>query len=139
MTTMLDRPPRALPRSLPGVEPLAAPICLTQPAELNLCVYRGDTGHLRIQVTVGGAPADVSAATFDADIRATEDDTEVLATITATPVAGQPSMVDLLLTATESAKLDQNAVWDLEMTLGGEVTTLVAGTVLVTKDVSRAP
>jgi hypothetical protein len=116
----------------------AEPICFTDPAELNLCVYRGDTGHLRIQVLIAGVPADVSAATFDADIRASADSTVLLATLLAVPVAGQPSMVDLTLTAAESAKLSTSGVWDLQMTLGGEVTTLVAGTVTVTKDVSRS-
>jgi len=140
MTVMLSRSALGLPDFDDTIEELATePICFTKPAELNLCVYRGDTGHLRVQILIAGTPADVSSATFDADIRSTTDSDEVMATMTATPVAGQPDMVDVLLPAEESAKLDTNGVWDLEMTLGGEVTTLVAGTVTVTKDVSRTP
>ena len=53
-------------------------------------------------------------------------------------MAGQTNSVDVILTAELSAVLnDSPYVWDLEMTMGTEVTTLLVGGLTVTKDVSR--
>ena len=52
------------------------------------------------------------------------------------PVAGTPTAVDVTLTADQS-RLLADGVWDLEMTLGGEVITLLTGAVVVSLDVSR--
>jgi len=123
----------------PDIEPLAA-TCFTQPQLLDLCAYRGDSGRFRVSVTdaTTQGPIDISAATWDADIRKTADDTELAGTFTVEPVAGQTNSVDVILTAAVSATLDAPPyVWDLEMTLGTEVTTLLTGGLTVTKDVSR--
>jgi len=129
----------------PGVMPRAVlppstvePVCFTKPGVVNLCVYRGDSGRVRVHVNdTLGAPVDVSAATWDCDFRATNDDATVLCSPDIEPVAGEPNAVDIVLTAECSSGLDDDCVWDLEMTLNGEVTTILAGKVLVTKDVSR--
>lgn len=114
------------------------PICFTKPGEVDLCVYRGDSGRVRVRVTdVDGLPVDVSTATFDCDFRANPDDVMTLISPSVVPVPGIENAVDIVLTPEESALLDADGVWDLEMTLGGEVTTLLAGKVIVTKDVSR--
>jgi len=125
--------PRAvLPPSTVG------PVCFTKPGVVDLCVYRGDSGRVRVRVTdADGQPVDVSAATWDCDFRSTEDAGTVLCSPSVEAVPGAPNAVDIVLTATDSAELDADCVWDLEMTLGGEVTTILAGKVLVTKDVSR--
>ena len=86
-----------------------------------------------------GAPIDVSAATWDADVRATVDDTVTIMSLLVQPVAGTPSAVDVILSATDSADLPAEAVWDLQMTLGVEVTTILAGKLTTTLDVSRTP
>ena len=114
-------------------------ICFTQPEQLDLCVYRGDSGRLRVTITDadGVTPVDVSAATWDCDIRETVDGVQVGA-MAVEPVEGTTNVVELVLTPTMSAALDNPPyVWDLEMQLNGEVTTLLAGNVTVTKDVSR--
>lgn len=109
-----------------------------QPIAQDLVVYRGDTGKFRVTVVdQNGQPVDVSAATWDCDIRDTADGA-LIVSLTVTPVAGTPSAVDVVLTAAQSAQLAVAGVWDLEMTLAGEVHTLLAGKVTVTKDVSRA-
>lgn len=132
-------------------------IALSDPAEVDIVGYRGDSGRFRVTVTKGGAPLDVSAATWDADIRLAPD-APVLATMTVTPVAGTTNAVDVVLPADQSALITDTAtvgtpnveagpvtsvveaVWDLEMTeagTNGATTTLLRGKVTMTKDVSR--
>jgi hypothetical protein len=127
--------------ALAAVTPFASgpAICLTQPTEQDLCIYRGDTGRLKLTVSSGGAPLNVSTATWDADIRATEDDATVLASFTVTPVGGDTASVYIDLPAAASAQLDGDALYDVQMTLAGTVQTLLRGKITVTKDVSRSP
>ena len=116
------------------------PVWFTEPATLDLHAYRGDSGRFRVNVTDStGAPLDVTAATWDADIRLTPDTATPILSLTVTPVAGDQAAVDVVLSATDSALLPAAAVWDLQMTLAGEVTTLLAGKVSTTFDVSRTP
>lgn len=115
-------------------------VALSAPTPCDLIVYRGDTGRFRVTVTTPDlTPVDVSGATWDCDIRTTADADPPIAQLAVAPVAGDTSTVEVTLTESESSKLDANAVWDLEMTLDGEVITLLAGAVRVTKDVSREP
>lgn len=117
----------------------SGPVCFTKPGTVDLCVYRGDSGRIRLRVsTPDGDPIDVSTATWDCDFRATNDSDDVIISPTVEAVAGISNAVDIVISAAESATLDADCVWDLEMTLGTEVTTILAGKVLVTKDVSRA-
>lgn len=137
MTRTLSRSALAPRAELPLSK--LAPVCFTQPGSLDLCVYRGDSGRIRVRLTDPlGAPIDVSAATWDCDFRSTFDDTTVLCSPDIEAVPGQTNAVDIVLAPAMSAALDVDCVWDLEMTLSGEVTTVLSGKVLVTKDVSRA-
>jgi hypothetical protein len=117
----------------------AKPLCLSDPVDVALCVYRGDTGTFRITLTdTAGTPVDISTATWDADIRVLADDVAPVCSFTVTPVVGIPEAVDVTLTAVDSALLDLPAyVYDVQMTLGTVVQTLVAGPLTTTKDVSR--
>jgi hypothetical protein len=133
--------PRRLARSSRLAEARAGqtlePIVIGDPDHADLIVYRGDTGRFRVNVTdSAGTPLDVSAAVFDCDIRLTPDSGNTITSLTVTPVAGTPSAVDVTVTADQARLLD-DGVWDLEMTLAGEVITLLAGAVIVTDDVSR--
>lgn len=133
------------PRATVSVDPRAttsaaakAPICFTKPGAVDLCVYRGDSGRVRVRLTdTLGAPIDVTEAVWDCDFRTVEDATVVLCSLTIEQVAGSTNTVDIVLSPTDSAALNADCVWDLEMTLDGEVTTVLAGKVMVTKDVSR--
>jgi hypothetical protein len=109
---------------------------------VNISVYRGDSGRFRLAIGDSlGAPIDVSTATWDADIRLqaddpttiTEFDVEMVTTVT------DNNTIDIILDATKSAMLPASCVYDLEMTLAGEVTTLIYGTITTTYDVSRTP
>jgi hypothetical protein len=132
-------------------------VSFSDPAELDIVGYRGDSGTFRVTVTQAGAPLDVSQATWDADIRLSPD-APVLATMTVTPVVGTTNAVDVVLPADQSALItdtatvgtptsdpgpvttEVEAVWDLEMTMpgaNGATTTLLRGKVIMTKDVSR--
>lgn len=115
------------------------PITLSDPLDVDLIVYRGDTGVFRLTVANGdGSAHSVVDATWDADVRASADDTTVLTTMIVSPVPADPASVDVTLTAAMSALINDTAVYDVQMTQGGIVTTLVAGRVVLTKDVSRA-
>jgi len=112
-------------------------IVFSQPTEVDLVVYRGDTGRFRVSVSnPDGSPLDVSMATWDCDIRASEDAEPPLASLNVYPVDGMTDTIEVQLNSTTSRSLT-GGVWDLEMTLGGEVQTLLKGRVIVQKDVSR--
>lgn len=114
------------------------PLTLSKPLAVDLIVYRGDTGVFQITVANSdGSPHPLTGATWDADIRASADDPTVITSMIVTPAAGDSSSVDVTLTAAMSALITSSAVYDVEMTEGGVVTTLIAGAVQLTKDVSR--
>ena len=111
------------------------PIALTEPASLDISAYRGDTQGFRVLVTQGGIPLDVSAAEWDCDVRQ-DADGPVLATMTVTPVVGITNAIDVAMPAT-ATEVSGEAVWDLEMTLGDVVTTILRGNITIVADVSR--
>jgi hypothetical protein len=130
--------------ALAAVTPLAvnpSTIALSAPTLIDLEVYRGDSGAFKVTVTDAvGVAVNVTGATWDADIREVADDASPVAQLTCTPVSGDPSSVTVKLTPVESAKLVKDTyVYDVQMTLNTEVQTLVAGSIRVTKDVSRTP
>lgn len=118
---------------------ISQPIALSGPMEVNLSIYRGDTGRFRITVTNDDeSPADLTGATWDADIRNTAAAGAVLANFDVVPVVGDDSSVDVILNETQAEQLPSGTLsYDVEMRLDGEVITLVAGTITVTQDVSR--
>ncbi len=126
------------------IEPLAvAPpsiIALSRPSDVNLIVYRGDSGRFRVRVTdANAAPVDVSAATWDCDVRSAVDSPTVVAQLEIEPDPVDTAAITVIHTPIESAKLPATSTYDLEMTLAGEVTTLIRGTISATGDVSRTP
>lgn len=115
-----------------------AALVLSEPTVVDLKVYRGDTGGFRITVSDSDSlPVDVSTATWDADIRLKATDVDVITSFDVVPVSGDVSSVDVKLSSVKSYMLDSNCVYDVEMTLAGNVYTLVGGKITVTQDVSR--
>jgi hypothetical protein len=117
-----------------------APLPLSEPLVTDLWVYRGDTGRFQVAVTEadGTTPVDISAATWSAQIRLTDADVAAAAEFTIEPLAGQTHIIEVVLDAATSASLvEPSYVYDVEMTLDGEVTTLIRGTITVEGDVSR--
>lgn len=121
----------------------AAPavVILSAPTKVDLAVYRGDTGQFRITVTdTVGAPVDLSGSTWDGDIRVKATDPTALTSFTITPVAGDTSSIDVILSSAESEMLTAGTlVYDIEMRKVGSVVTLIYGNITVTQDVSRTP
>lgn len=117
----------------------ASTLDLSGPMEVDINVYRGDTGRFRITVTEEDlSPVDISLADWDADIRQSAGSATVVATLTVEPVVGDESSVDVILTEAIADTLTAgNFVYDVEMRLDGEVITLIAGKFTVTQDVSR--
>lgn len=116
-----------------------AALTLSEPTVVDLKVYRGDSGRFRITVTEpdGVTPVDVSLATWDGDIKLKATDATEITTFDITPVSGDVSSVDIELPAIKSILLDNNCVYDIEMTLAGDVRTIITGKITVTQDVSR--
>lgn len=113
---------------------------LSDPAEIDLHIYRGDTGLFQVHLIYpDGNPIDISTATWDCDIRASTDAATPLASLTVTPI--DVNTVELMLDAATSQLLTSGLVWDLEMRFVGAdgplVQTLIRGVVYVEKDVSR--
>jgi hypothetical protein len=130
--------PQALGAVGPSALAAANQIVFSDPVEIDMLVYRGDSGRFRVSVsTPDGTPMDITAATWDCDIRSTVDAADVMATLDVTLVPVTIDTIEVVLTAVQSEGLAKDGVWDLEMTLGIEVQTLIRGAVLVRKDVSR--
>lgn len=120
------------------------------PASWVKTLYRGDTREWTelIEENTGTTLApvwtakDLSGYTMRAQIRATQDDATVMATITcAFTTDGVDGMLSLTLPASEAVKLVPGKVWaDLELTRtsDGFVHTYLAGKWTVRADVSRA-
>jgi hypothetical protein len=104
------------------------------PAKVNLDLYAGDDFYLDLTVTnPDGSDADLSAAVPTAQIRTTDVDANVAATFEVT-VNG--NVISLHLVNTDTAQLPPQAVWDCQIATP-DVTTLVAGTVTTTADVTH--
>lgn len=115
-----------------------AKLVLSDPEVIDLEIYRGDSGSFIVTVTDAlGAPIDVSAASWLAEIRETPDSPTPITAMTVTPVAGQPSQVAVKITPGSTNPMMKDGSWDLQMTLGGEITTLMGGKVILAKDVSK--
>ncbi len=115
------------------------PVALSGPLELDLSIYRGDTGRFRITVTQEDlTPVDISMADWDADIRTTAAAAAVITNFEVVPVVGDTSSVDVILNEASADLLMAGELsYDVEMRLNGEVITLVAGKITVDQDVSR--
>ena len=115
----------------------ATDIIISDPLPVDIFVYRGDSGRFRVAVTdaVTGDPLDISGAAWDCDIRSAHDAQTVIVSLAVNPI--NANTVEVVLEPLASALLVDQSVWDLEMTLNGEVQTLMAGIVHVHKDVSR--
>lgn len=113
---------------------------LSEPTEVDILAYRGDTGRFRITVTdsaVPPNPIDISGMTWDADIREKRNDTDPITSFTVVPVVGQSNSVDVILAKEGAALLPKKSYYDVEMSDGVNVTTIVYGAIKALEDVSR--
>ena len=117
------------------------------PADLDLGLYAGDDEYLVIEQWTDDAmtvPRDISGLTFTAQMRrkATSDDTDKV-DLSVTKHQGTSSSDPTTITVKISKAITNNgwktAVWDLQQieTLSGDISTLYAGKVSISKDVTR--
>jgi hypothetical protein len=107
------------------------------PTRYTLNIYRGDTAGWRFVLwhdSAGTSPVDLTGVAVAAQMRSRPDDpgfAELAVTVTL------PNIIDVALDAAASASC-LAGVWDLQLTdSAGGVTTVVAGSVFVTADVTR--
>lgn len=120
---------------MPAPEPeVSGPVTITAlPQVVNLNLYQGDDFFLDITVTDSqGQPVDLSGSTSTAQIRKSAADATIMASFTVTP---EGNVLHLHLVGADAAVLT-SGVWDAQIDTGA-VTTLVAGTVSITNEVTR--
>jgi hypothetical protein len=106
------------------------------PVTVPLSVYRGDSYQWTFTLFTdedGTVPYDLTGTIAESEIRA-KSSSPVLATLDC--VVTLPNVVDVILSAANSALLTGKLVWDLQLTTGELVRTVVAGEVTVTPDVT---
>jgi hypothetical protein len=122
----------------PSLTVAGSSIVLSGPMKVDLSLYRGDTARFRVKVrNEDQTDFDTTGALWDADIRLKEGDVTTITSFEITPVPGDPSMIEVFLPSDSSDLISSNCVYDIEMRLSEEVTTLIYGKISVTLDVSR--
>lgn len=113
---------------------------MSSPANLPIVVRVGDTESLTLNLqNSDGTPINVTGRTYAAQIRSTPDSTTVLASFTCAISNAAGGVVTATLPASTTAALTPGvAVFDLQETNGTVVTTLLAGPVTITQDVTRS-
>lgn len=110
-------------------------------ATRDITIYQGDTyGHV-ISITDDATPpvaTDVTGRTFEAQIRRYPGSDTIAATFAVDMTQAATGVVQLALTATQTAGLDAGPYsFDVHMITGSTVLTLFAGECLVTAEVTR--
>jgi hypothetical protein len=105
----------------------------------NLTIYQGDDYAAVVTVrNADGTPADISTYTAEAQIRRAAADVDEVVVATFTAVVASPA-VNLTLTHDQTLPLTGSYVWDLQLvSAGGVITTIMAGQVRMTAEVTRA-
>ncbi len=111
------------------------------PANYPLDIYRGDTYRWQFrfwQDETKATPSDLTGVVVASELRAKDSKQTLVATLECAVTL--PNIVDVLLSAAESAKLTatESAQWDLQLTYAdGIVWTAVAGAVRVQIDATH--
>jgi hypothetical protein len=110
-----------------------------RPGQLNLDLYRGDSFSWAVYVWQDAdktAPVDLTGVTAKAQFRATPGGTDILAFTCAITL---PNRIDVKLPASAWTGFTiRKGAWDLQLTwtTGGDVVTILAGTVNVVNDIT---
>jgi hypothetical protein len=124
--------PAAQPRAVTGASAVTA-----LPAGVDLALYAGDDFYLTLTISdADGQPVDLASATIGAQLRVKPDDPDPPAAAFAVTTAA--NVATLHLTNAVTAKLTGTLAWDCQIqTQNGDITTLLAGKVTMTGDVTR--
>jgi len=110
-----------------------------RPGQLNLELYRGDSFSWAVFVWQDAGrttPVDLTGVTAKAQFRATPGGAEIMSFTCAITL---PNRIDVKLPANAwTAFTVRKGAWDLQLTWtsGGDVVTILAGTVNVTNDIT---
>lgn len=109
------------------------------PAKLNYTVVRGDDFADTVTIKEGdpAVAVDVSARTYTAQVRASADGV-VIAAMTIDMTNAATGVVAYSLPDTTTDDLAGGYVWDFQQSTGGVIRTLMGGSFVVLKDVTRA-
>ncbi len=112
---------------------------MAKPANYPLNIIIGDTETVTVTLQdKDGVPVNITGRSYSAQIREKPKSSTVLATFTGSIINAAAGKFSVTLSASNSANLQPaNAVWDLQETYGSVVTTLISGTVTITRDVTR--
>jgi hypothetical protein len=114
---------------------------MTTPAVLPISIRIGDTESISIFIEdESGQATDIAGRTYASQIRVSAESTTVLASFNCAIVgSGSTGQVICTIPASTTASLTPGmAVYDLAETNGAVVTTLLAGPVTITQDVTRS-
>jgi hypothetical protein len=109
------------------------------PAKLNYKMMRGDDFADEVTIKEGdpSAAVDVSARTYTAQVLSTPDGA-VIASMTIDMASAASGVVGYALADTVTDDLSGSYVWDFQQDTAGVVRTLMGGSFVVEKDVTRA-
>lgn len=112
---------------------------MSSPANHLLALRCGDTETVSVTLQdSAGAPINITGRTYAAQVRATSDASTPLATFSCSIIDAAAGTFACTLSATTTAALTPGGgVWDLSETNGATVTTLLAGSVIISQDVTR--
>lgn len=116
----------------------------------NLALVRGDTNLFTATVTLNGAPLDVSAYDIWCTAKYSKDDADIAALFQVTKAAGAITVggtgnsvatITIAAALTIALTADVKVFYDVQIKApggGGQITTVAEGTMLISKDVTRA-
>lgn len=112
---------------------------MAKPANYPLNVRIGDTETVTVTLqNADGTYVDITDRIYNAQIRAKASDSNALATFTCSILDAEAGKFSCVLSADTTEHLSQlNAVWDLQEYNNGVITTLLAGTATISRDVTR--
>jgi hypothetical protein len=101
-------------------------------------IYKGDTFSFNLTLGAGGQEYDISGHTFTGQVKEKGKTTKA-AQFDFTITDGAAGEVTVILTSTESAKLNGNKIYeyDIQMVNAGFVSTILKGPVVVVSDVTN--
>ncbi len=114
---------------------------MATPARRDLVIVHADSyAHEITFVDANSAPLDISTRTWAAQIRSDPASTtaaDAVFDVDTTDAATGVIVLGLTTTATAALSPTRAYRWDLQATVGSDVTTMMAGTVTVVQDVTR--